>query len=94
MTRDEAVELRMDAYPHAGQWERLNAEREIDCFVKLGMLKLEEPLNVADLIKDASWWVSIGRAVEVSPKSVAEAVALIGKMKTALEFGGKRDVGK
>lgn len=80
MMRDEAIKKVIE--PDAG-YDYQHAF--VDSLVALGMLKLDEPPNTADLIKEASWWVRVGGAVEVSADSVSQAVALIGKMKTALE---------
>ena len=40
MTRDKAIELRMDAYH--GEHRRAFASQDVDSYVALGMLKLDE----------------------------------------------------
>ena len=43
MTRDKAIELRMDAYAGIDEWRRHCASRDVDNYAALGMLKLDEP---------------------------------------------------
>jgi len=43
MTRDKAIELRMDAYAGTEEWRHHCASRDVDNYAALGMLKLDKP---------------------------------------------------
>lgn len=55
MTRAEAIELRMGNFTGNKEWQKQQADRDVDFYVSAGMLKLDEPKNAAAAIIGAKF---------------------------------------